>query len=78
MSARPLPRCRGAFPRSETDKLLLGVPLRPVGFRKVLGADTSDAFPALPLEGEGVVAAGSFPKECHVDDPIPAAHAKLP
>ena len=61
-----------------TGELFFGVLFDLVGGLLVVGAEGFDEGLALPLEGQRVVAAGAFPKECHVRDPIPAAHANLP
>ncbi len=70
-------RGEGALPASNAGELILGVFLELLRLRTILRAEGSDVRLALPLEGDEVVAAGSFPKECHVRDPIPAAHANL-
>ncbi len=67
----------GALPASNSGDLMLGVLLDRVGGLLVVGAEGFDVGFALPFEDQRVVAAGSFPKECHVRDPIPAAHANL-
>ena len=56
---------------------MLGVLLDRVGGLLVIGAEGLDIGFALPFEHQRVIAASSFPKECHVRDPIPAAHADL-
>ena len=46
-------------------------------FSEVAVFESLDVGPALPFPRKGIVAAGSFPKECHIRDPIPAAHANF-
>jgi len=54
-----------------------GILLDSLRLSEVAGFESLDVGLALPFPRKGIVAAGSFPKECHIRDPIPAAHANF-
>ena len=64
--------CEGGFTTTDAGELFFGVLFDLVGDLLVVGAEGFDVGLSLPLEGEGVVAAGSFSQKCHARDPIPA------
>lgn len=66
-------RGEGRFTATDAGQLFFGVLFDLVGRLFVVGPEGFDVRLALPLEGEGVVAAGSFTEKRHDRDPIPAA-----